>query len=338
MNTTIFSRFLALIVFWFLYVVQIKAQEPLLISETMVKVSALGDETLYFGFAEGDEVIVDMEVVKGKNINQFEMLAYPKSSIFMEYKPKLVKDRRVTIKNTGVYSFHFSNEALGGRVCKLKVQRIPKSEETKEFNSTVYWETKHDTTYKVIQEKYLVKSDTGFQHVVDQVAKVHSAGNMNGNSSSLNFNLPKNTIAWSYYIGVDQKGQEAFEEGMSNLSELSSMAKHPMVALALNLSPMIPKMQSGEDVQFYIVQGDNINIIETGNEFYYIKRGKVVNDFGRMEVTTNKPLHVYLSNDNAVMAIMVMVKITAITVTETWDTRHVEQMNVTTIKVPFLKD
>ena len=53
------------------------------------------------------------------------------------------------------------------RICKLKIDRIPASEETIKFNTTVKWETKLDTSYiKMGQVKKLLSIDTTVVSVI----------------------------------------------------------------------------------------------------------------------------------------------------------------------------
>jgi hypothetical protein len=61
-------------------------ENNILITQTTVKIGGLGTEELYFGFEEGDQIIFNFEVVKGKDLKEVEIFEYPNSSIFMDYK------------------------------------------------------------------------------------------------------------------------------------------------------------------------------------------------------------------------------------------------------------
>lgn len=301
------------------------------VAENTLKVGGLGEEVFYYGFAEGDQLVFNFQEVNGKELKELEIIELPSSSKFMDYKTKKIENKTLNITRTGIYKFRLSNSALTGRICKCKIQRIPTNETTKNFNTSVYWRTVYDTTYTTEQEKYLIKSDTTVSNLTDQVAKVHSQGNLNGNKTTFNFALPDNTVAWSYYIGVDQAGQQAYQDATKQLAKSSAsiLAKlSPLASLALGGASYIAQLQSGEDIDFYIVNGANVNLFMGGQAFNYIKKGKVINDYSRMTSPLKGMYHVCLYNDNAVTGVNVTVKITAIIVNQQWGTRPIQKMHV----------
>lgn len=168
------------------------AQTPVDVVENTLKIPGVGEEVFYYGFAEGDQLIFNFEEVNGKELKEIEILEHPSASKFMDYKTKKIENKTLNITQTGIYKFRFSNSALGGRICKFKIQRIPATDATKKFNSSVYWRTMYDTTYTPKNEKYLVSSDTSAVQVVDQLAKISSTNALNGNSNKtiVDFTLP----------------------------------------------------------------------------------------------------------------------------------------------------
>lgn len=208
----------------------------------------------------------------------------------MDYKTKKITDKILAIAETGIYKFRFTNSnVLAGRICKFKIQRIPADEKTRHFNTTVFKRTVYDTSYYDDKEQYLVKADTVVTELLNQVAKVHSQGNLNDNRTTANFSLPANTVAWSYYIGVDQSGQEAYEAAAKELVSRSTpligkiVGNSPLAALALNLTSYLTQIQKGEDIDYYLVEGNNANLFLAGQQFLSYKRAKVINDFARMK-------------------------------------------------------
>ena len=322
----------------------ISQEDRILVTETTVKIGGMGTEELYFGFEEGDQIIFNFEVVKGKDLKEIEIFEYPDASIFMDYKTQKINDKTININKRGIYKFSFKNSSAGVRICKVKIERIAESSENKNFNTTVYWKTLRDTNYYYVNEKYLINKDTAFINVASPVVKVHSTTNLNGNKSTFNFSLPKNTVSWSYYVGVDQAGQEAYEKATKELSEKATplIAKipgyGPLAALALGSTSYISKLQRGEDIDFYIVEGENVNLFLRGQQFYYIKKGKVINDFGLLTSPLKGNLHFCLSNDNAVTGVTVTVKVVAVTVTENWGTQQVKKFKVNSWQSPYLKN
>jgi len=322
------------------------AQTPIDVAENTLKIGGLGEEILYFGFAEGDQVLFSFEELNGKELKEIEFLEYPSSSKFMDYKTKKIENKTLNITRTGIYKFRFTNSAIAGRVCKIKIQRIPSSEQTSKFNTSVYWRTITDTSYTTIQENYLVKCDTIIFNITDKVVKVHSTTNLNGNKSTFNFNLPKNTVSWSYYIGVDQTGREAYDQATKSLTKtaapiISRLPGYgPLAALALGSVSYLSTVQKGEDIDYYLVPSDNSSefAFRNGGQFTYYKKGKVINDFSRMASPLSGSFFFCFSNDNAVTAVEVSVKVTAIVVNDTWGKRPIQKMHLSKREEPYLQN
>lgn len=333
----------SIVIFGVSFTFSLFGQTPVDVAESTFKVNGLGEEVFYYGFSEGDQLIFSFQEINDKELKEIEIIELPSSSKFMDYKTKRVDSKTITISKTAIYKFRFQNSAVAGRVCKVKIQRIPFNESTRNFNSSVYWRTISDTTYTTEQEKYLAKSDTTVSNLTDQVTKVHSFGNLNGNKTTFNFTLPENTVSWSYYIGVDQGGQQAYDNASKELSNKSTLLTDitgygPMAALALGSISYLTQLQSGEDIDFYIVDGNNINLFMSGQQFNYIKKGKVINDFSRMTQPLKGSYHMCFYNDNAVTGVSVMVKITAIQVNQIWNTRSVKKMQISSRQEPYLKN
>lgn len=319
------------------------SQEAIDLIESTLKLGISEEKEYYFGFAEGDQIVLNFEVIKGKSIGEVEVTEYPSFTKFTDYETSGITNKKLPVSKDGIYKFRIKNKGLSGKICKIHIQRIPLNEHTKNFNSEVYWRTLYDTTYYSKNETYLIRRDTNIVEVMNQTAKVHSFGNANGNKTTLNFTLPKNTKAWSYYIGVDQAGQQAYQDAVNDLSELASpivkvLSKgNPLASLALGLPSYLAQAQRGEDIDYYIVVNENANLFYSGQPFYSLKMGKVINAFNRMEQVSNDNFHVCLSNDNAVTGVMVLVKVTAIVVNEQWGNRVVQVPKVSERKEAYLK-
>lgn len=194
----------------------ILGQATIDIAESTFKIAAFGQEVFYYGFCEGDQLVFNFEELNKKELKEIEITELPSSSKFMDYKTKKVENKTINITRTGIYKFRFANSAIGGRVCKFKIQRIPGSETNKNFNSSVYWKTIYDTTYNIEQEKYMVKSDTSISNLTEQVAKVHSQGNLNGGRSSFNFTLPEIRLFGAIILELIRRGKRLSKRRQMN--------------------------------------------------------------------------------------------------------------------------
>ncbi|NJO87304.1 MAG: hypothetical protein HC821_04785 [Lewinella sp.] len=180
--------------------------------------------------------------------------------------------------------------------------------------------------------------------LTDRAVKVHSASNLNGNKTTFNFSLPPNTVAWSYYIGVDQAGQEAFQNATSQLASRAApiVAKFPgygpLAALALGSTSYLSQLQRGEDIDYYLVNatGNHDRGFLNGSEFTYLKKGKVINDFSRMSSPLTGSFSFCLLNDNLLTGVTVTVKVTAVAVSEEFDIRSLPRQEIVARQEPYL--
>jgi hypothetical protein len=208
-------------------------QSPIDVTDQTLKIGGLKEEILYFGFAEGDRIVLHFSEIDGKELKEIEVSEYPSNSKFTDFKSAKIENKTITVNRKSVYQFRFSNGAVGARVCKIKIQRIPANDEMSGFNTNVTWIKKqdttwntytkdvlvgYDTTYRQVTKKELVKTEIKEELLVDKNQRVHSYWNENGNKTSVFFTLPLPTfetykttrvVAWAYWLGVGQEGKEA---------------------------------------------------------------------------------------------------------------------------------
>lgn len=326
---------------------RISAQETIAVAESTFKIKGLGDEEFYYGFAEGDQLIFNFYEVDGKELKEVEIIELPGSSKFMDYETKKIENKRIEIISTGIYKFRFRNAAMGGRICKFKIERVPINDATKNFNTSVYWKTVYDTTIVPTQERFLVSSDTMASNLVDQVAKISSTNAINGNPNKnvVDFTLPEGTVSWSYYIGVGNEGKEAFTAARTKFlnsasATVSSMPGYgPMAALALSGINYFASVQGDDNVKYWFIPDwDNVQLFKANQSFQQFKLGDVINDASKMTKPLTGKVYLGLMNDNTIEPIDVSVKITAIVVIEKWDTRMVSKMNIASQKMAYLRN
>jgi hypothetical protein len=333
--------------FLFLTIPCLMAQYTIDVFESTLKVSALSEEVFYYGFAEGDQLVFSLQEIDGKELKELEIIELPSSSRFMDFKTTKVDSKMLIAAKTAIYKFRLANSSLAKRVCKVKIQRIPVGEATRNFNTSVYWRTKTDSTVIPIQESYLLKSDTVATMIVDQKAKVSSQNAANGNRphSLVDFELPAYTISWSYYIGVGKEGHEVFEKAQEKF--VNDAAKTigaipgygPLAALALEGVNLFTKMQGGDNVKYWFISDwDNVEHFDAGQRFMQYKQGDVEMDASQMRSPLAGKVYLKLWNDNAMQAIEVVVKVTVVQVHQTFGTRTVNKVSVTSHQEPYLKD
>ncbi len=321
----------------------ISGQTPVDVAESTVKVNILGEELLYFGFAEGDKLIFSFEEANGKELKEVEILEMPSTSRFIDYKTSRI-NKTILVPRTGIYKFRFTNSAgISPKLCKYKIQRIPAGPATQNFNTTVFTGVFNDTAYTTDKEEYMAKTDTVISNYQDRIIKLNPVSSAGGNKSTFNFVLPENVIGWSFYLYTNPAGQQAYEEANKQViaTEKSMIAKFPLytvlAALTLNKPVSINKDQAGEPINYWIMEGENADLFLSGAQFRYIKKGKVVTDYARMDPRKGS-LYFCFSNDSPTKLASITVKINIVQVNETLQTREVKRMQVAPKTKMYLKN
>ena len=70
---------------------------PVDVAELTLKISALGTEEFFYGFAEGDQIVLNFEELKGKELKEVEIIELPGSSKFMDYKTVKIVDKKISV-------------------------------------------------------------------------------------------------------------------------------------------------------------------------------------------------------------------------------------------------
>jgi len=206
---------------------------PIDVAENTLKISDMGEEIFYYGLYEGDQLLFNFQEVNKKELKEVKIIEYPSSSKFIDYKTKKIDNKTINITKTGIYIIRFSNSALLGRICKFKVQRISFNEQTKNFNTCVYWKTMSDTTYTPKNEKYLVSSDTSISEIYSGEPQISSKNALNGNSNHqiVDISLPVNTVSWSFHIGTGKAGKKEYDRTRENFTNKEARTVRPLKSI-----------------------------------------------------------------------------------------------------------
>jgi hypothetical protein len=337
------KSFFSLLLYGLLSVATAYSQKPVDVVESSVKVGIKGEEMVYYGFAEGDQLIFSFEETGGKEMKEVEIVEMPSSSKFLEFKTSKIENKTINITRTGIYKFRFANSALLPRVCKYKIQRIPAGAATQNFNTTVYFDEYNDTTYTNEVETFVDRSDTVINNFQDRTIKVNPLTAPGSSKVTFNFMLPENTVSWSYYVCADKGGQQVYQEAGRSLaasspSVIEKFPKYgPLAAVALDAPSYLTKLDTGQRINFWIVEEDNAELFKNGEQFRFIKKGKGINEFGRME-PGERAFYFCLHNDYKDVPVTVIVKITAILINEKFTSESVRKMHVNVKKGMHLKN
>ncbi len=301
-------------------------QDTIDVVEKSIKVGGLSREIEYYGFAEGDKIIFNLTVENHKDLKDITISEYPNNIKFADHTTDKVQNKILNISRKGVFAFEYYNSNISGRTINVKIQRVPKSESTKFFNTNIKWVNKVDTAYVARENTYLVSSDTTLIDVIDSKIRVHSQTNIsNTNKTHVDFTIPTNTIKWTYWIGVGNEGQQVFQQDKANFSKIGAKiigSINPLAGLTFGLITMT-HAKVGENVKyFFLPSWEDVQKFHANQSFRQFKNGNVVTDFGLMNYGTkkNEKYYIGLENDNMMEGIDVNVKILAVVVNNKYNT------------------
>jgi hypothetical protein len=333
-------------------------QQPIDVAELTIKIGSMGSEELFYGFAEGDQIIFNFEELKGKELKEIEIIELPSSSKFMDYKTTKIDNKKILVNQKGVYQFKFNNSSLAGRICKVKIQRIPKSEEFISFNTNWEWKTLYDTTYIPFTEdslvrydtlnykekvKELVKTENVDDMILDKTQRVHSYYNDNSSLTYLRVDLPNNktepyrtekVVAWAYWIGVGEESSKAYAENVESVgkiaSGLASTFGTPLAGIAIGAITQLMTPTSGEDVQYaFIADFQNVQAFLAKQAYYQFDKGKGVAAYGKNTDRLQGAFYIGLHNDNQTTGIDANVKIVVIKEIKTYADKEYDRKKIT---------
>ncbi len=329
---------------------------PVEVANLTLKVGGLSAKEFYYGFAEGDEILFSFEEKRGKKVKEVEIIELPGSSKFMDYRSTKVEQKKIKVYKKGIYRFRFTNSALGKRVCKVHIQRIPASEALIAFNTDWQWETRYDTSFVPYTEdslvgydtvyiqkvkKVLVKTDTLFTELLNKDERVHSATAYGKTQYSyITFSLPNNTyrpnlinpyrstevLAWSYWIGVGNEALENYDKANRSLKDgilgIGSITGNgALAALAVSGVSLFTPPPIGDNVSYELSYSQNGHkkIIDSGNG-----RGAS----GRNTRVLHGAISIQLYNDNFKDGINTTIKVMLVQVQKKWEDREYTERNI----------
>lgn len=349
----------------------ISAQEPVVVMESSFKVKAKDSVSYYFSFAAGDKIIFDFEDANGLDFKQIEIIELPQVVKSTSAKVAKVEEKIVNVSKTAVYEFKFSNPTIIGHTCQVKIQRVPRSYATQDFNTAWKWETLYDTSYVhhtedsivgldsvpiVENVKELVSDVLSEQVLLDNVIDVKAKGIVKHDDPRycLTMRLPDNTddelkstevVAWAYWIAVGKDAASVWSKNKSlTKSAVKQVAKwvgvcSPLAALALGVGVdlVVPDEHKVDNVEYAVFNNaSNKTLFMKGEPYKAYQKGFGPGGYGRI---SDKKLcqgtkYICLYNDNMHQRIRVSVKASAIVETKTYQWSRYERYQVTPRYVP----
>lgn len=310
-------------------VLQAKPIEPIVVTEQTLQIN--GEQRFFFAFETGDEMVLDLSMLKGKFIKEFEVLVYKGSTKFQVLKIESLKRKKIRVFERAVYEFRIKSG--GAKRIQFKIERIPYSSARIDFDTYVEWRTITDTIRRNYSEKVTVVYDTSYVakyrkvlqrtdleviELANQEERVHSRTNLtNDNINKLTFNLPppiqkelleKKVIGWAYWIGVGQEGTENYNKELKKFLQTAAtkvVTKNILAGLALGIYAVTVNPPQGENIKYEL-------LVEQGKKTAKVASGNVTAAFGREMKALEGKIHLTLDNDNFLNGLNVGFRITAV--------------------------
>lgn len=340
-----------LCIFLMLNAAAIFAQTPIQVADLSFKLNGNTAEEFYYSFAEGDIMVVDFELAKGKGV-QFEIVELPNQIKTSQFTAKMT-DYRLNVFSTKVYLFRITN-GLGNKMCSLHIKRIPKSQETLKFNTGWEWKTLYDTTYNHYSEDSLVGHDTvhymetikevdsrevSEEMLFDRKEEIPSIAKMildENPRKCITFHLPQNientylrktVIGWGFWICVGDHSSSWWSKNknlmIKGASTIAGTTMSPLGAFVAGeiTNLLIPDKGAVDNVIWAVISNWNDrNAFVNGERAYCMQTGNGPGAWGKFldAKDTQGTYHICLRNDNTIGKIRVNVKVSVLVETITY--------------------
>lgn len=335
-------RKIVLLIVSFFVITNLTAQTPIVVADMSFKEPS----EFYYSFAEGDLIVIDFDMVKGKNVKSFEVIELPNNTKYSTLKPAKF-NKEIVVAQKAVYLFRINTGS--GKVCNLKISRIPKDKTTEKFSTAWKWKTLYDTTYSYYKEDSLVGFDTipyvetkkeiareelREEVLFDHGVEINSSGLISQNNPRevVKISLPQNynseyksekVIAWVYWLAVGDNSNSIWSKNKNLVSGMTeavgSLFLSPLAAYALGKIPklIIPDPQEKNSIIMCLVK-EKINsefaIEDPGTTYSVLTKNRVTGSYEKFinEDRLQGNYYLELYNDKTFGKIRVYVKANAI--------------------------
>ncbi len=300
------KRVYVFLTFVFSLLLEAAAIEPVMVTENTFKLN--GEETLYYGFASGDQIIFDFSETSGKEVKEVEIVEMPSNTKFQDFKTSGVSNKTIKVAKKGLYAFRFKNPAIAKRICKVKIQRIPADESKISFDTGWRYEEVKDTTVIPYTEDSIVGYDEQqYTEVVRELVKteyeefelfdnsaieVRSKGIVikDNPRETVMFQIPsfknddpmveKRVSSWALWLATGEDAETFWTRNKQQLKEIASSSAgmyfaNPLAAYAAGIMVdlVIPEPGTDNTIKYSITDSFNANLFMQGQQYVKLNKG-----------------------------------------------------------------
>jgi len=316
--------------------------QKITVADLQIKLEPNSTQELMYGFADGDRIILTIEEANKNTISEVSVTEYPNN---LKYKGQQVtkeKDREFKVTGKSVFIFKITNSTKGKRTCTIKIQRVPKKSEYKNFNTAVKWVKVQDTVWNSVTRDVVTGYDTVYtqktrkvvastkkyeEMVLDKSQRVNAVTSFKETKTSVSFTLPVNVIsqdeskkvvAWAYWVGVGEESNEFWKQNrkmiVGAVQGAASYFTTPLGGIAAGAITNLALPVNGEDVEYALLTEQNSKLFFQDKPYKSIDSGQGIAAYKRITDTDKQQgkFVIVLANDNYVQPLDVNVKVSAI--------------------------
>lgn len=302
---------------------------------------------MFFGFAEGDEIIIDFATGNKKGTQIIEVSEFEsKTVVYSNNQFQTLDGVKIKVPKSTVPKFEFGTNHIFDRQAKVTIKRIPATEASKNFNCNVTWRTVNDTTFAVIEEKRKINSTyqtVTLQSPIDHFLNGGRNSRFQGGTSRITFpvTLPENTVEWYYSFAAtrNQKDVQTTKSSMKLFGELSSLIDRSGI---LSIAVSVLTQPPGADYcHVYLLKPEHFEAFQNkvDDRWGYIPEGSRENlKSGVVKIQNcckNKTYYIGIKNPDYGFGVSAMIEVVAIVEKMNFETVQVKKpVSVTTKKIP----
>jgi len=271
--------------------------------------------TYLYAFEKGDEIVLNIDMTNAKGTNAIEIFTFPDgNAVYSNDSFRDLSDVKVKVKERSIYGFTFASNHAFDRDARFLIERIPESERSKDFNTTVSWQESYRVEVIQKPQKSYINSGT---HATFQGGKSRIV---------IPLNFPKNTVKWYYEFSAsrDESQIESVSSALSLASELSALVDQTGL-LGFGIDQLI--QPPGSDYcDVYLIDQQNYNsFLNKQPQFLQYPEGTRENlksGIVEVECCYDQPFYLGLKNPDNLHGIHVVVEVVAIVKEEGWVMHH----------------
>ncbi len=307
-------------------------------------------QIFYYTFAAGDKVKIKARESKRKkfDIGVIESPSFKKNIKYTNVKISQA-DIEFTMSETDVIAVVVTTSSAGKKLVELIVERTPQSEQTKNFDTSVKYKTRYDTTWisytkdslvgydtipYTITKREKIKEEIREESILDRTEYINSVYNRYGNphEASITFTIhnPSNDneyieekiLGWAFWISVDQQGLEAWNKNVNviknGITSLSGTITSPLGALVIGSVTSLYTPTSGEDIKWGLYY-------YTNQEYLKLASGQSIASYKKITFPKTGSFTFILENDNYVKGVKVNVKVSVVKKIEYYEDKEYQK-------------